>query len=65
MMMIKIIRLLSWHRKPLLAQWRSGLYAVDIASVLKMKSIDLFYLKPLSGLSLSKSVSAANPHKRA
>lgn len=39
--------------------------AVDIASVLKMKSIDLFYLKPLSWLSLRKSVSAANPHKRA
>lgn len=37
---------------------------VDIASVLKMKNIDLIYLKSLWWFSLKKSVSAANPHKQ-
>lgn len=65
MRVIKIIRLLSWCRKPLCAHWRGCSRRSILPLWQKMKSIDLLYLKPLSWLSLRKSVSAANPHKRA
>lgn len=48
MMMIKIIRLLSGAQKASQCPLKRPCHAVDTASVLKMKSIDLFHLKLLS-----------------